>query len=154
MALRSGMTPLPDTKGKKIKYKTNRRPSQSKKKQSTDQAARTRKVICQGKGRACIRRSEGTVRLPKNTIPGSAETDGKTEYAVCPGKSDSGRQALPGSLMKCRLARKAATIHKEISKECFIRSMDCIYKAILQCRPKNAGHIPPSAAIDFYAMVC
>ena len=83
---------------------------------STNQASRTRKVICQGKGRACVRSSKGAAWLPKNTIPRSAETDRKIEYAVCHGKSDSGWQALPGSLMKCCLKQKLATKHDQLQK--------------------------------------
>ena len=86
-----------NTKEKKIKYRTNRHQSAAITNQegicslpSPDQTPRTRKVICQSKSRACIWRGKGAVRLPKNTIPRSAETDGKNEYAVCPGKSDSG----------------------------------------------------------------
>ena len=86
-----------NTKEKKIKYRTNRHQSAAITNQegicslpSPDQTPRTRKVICQSKSRACIWRGKGAVRLPKNTIPRSGETDCKNEYAVCPGKSDSG----------------------------------------------------------------
>ena len=94
-APKNGMTPLSEIpKGKKIKYKINHRPSQNKKKSAHSKAQIQRREHEKSSVRAKVERVFGVVKgqlgYRINTIPRSAETDGKTEYAVCSGKSHSG----------------------------------------------------------------
>lgn len=79
-----------NTKGKKIKYKINLRPSQSKNKSARSKAQIKRCEHEKASVRAKIERvcSKGPAWLPKNTIPRPAKTDRKIESAVCRGKSD------------------------------------------------------------------
>ena len=78
--------------GKKIKYEINRRPSQLNKLSRSGKykakEKRARKVIGQGKSRACVCCCEATARLQENPIPRTAKTDSQVQHHVCLGKSD------------------------------------------------------------------
>ena len=93
LAPKNGMTPLPEIPRKKDQVQNQSAAITDQEGicslPSADQTPRTRKVIRQGKGGACIWSGKGAVRLSKNTIPRSGETDGKIEYIVCSGKSHS-----------------------------------------------------------------
>lgn len=55
-----------------------------------DETKRTRKIIDESQGRACICCRQRAASIPKNTLPRSAKADGETEYAVRSGEPDSG----------------------------------------------------------------
>lgn len=81
--------------GKKIRYKVNRRPSVPIQEKfqtfaGADETKRTRKIIGESQGRACICCRQRAASIPKNTLPRSAKADGETEYAVRSGEPDSG----------------------------------------------------------------
>ena len=73
--------------GKRIRYKINRRPSQIAKKSTRSQGQLNRREHEKSSVRAKVEKSAS---IPKDAIPRAAKTDGKTEYDVCTGKSDSG----------------------------------------------------------------
>ena len=68
---------LRNRKGKKIRYKINRRPSQAKN-------------LCQSKSQAYFHSSQGQIPIPEDKVLRSVKTDRQTEYGVCSGKSDPG----------------------------------------------------------------
>lgn len=68
---------LRNRKGKKIRYKINRRPSQAKN-------------LCQSKSRAYFHSSQGQIPIPEDKVLRSVKADRQTEYGVCSGKSDPG----------------------------------------------------------------
>lgn len=88
--------------GKRIHYKINRSPSQSKHNSPRSNAQIKRreheKSVHSGKSRACICGCETTTPISKDTVSRSAKTGRKTQYTVRFGEPDPGCQALPGSL--------------------------------------------------------
>jgi len=86
-----GATKRPDAvirnkKGKKIKYKINRRPSRVKKLSKSGQYY-AKKVE---HSKSSVRSKVEHVFVSKNTIPRFAKTNSKIEYDVCVGKPDCG----------------------------------------------------------------
>lgn len=84
-----------NSQGKKILYKINRRPSQSKNISTRSKGQiKRREVIRAGKGRACFRCSDGAVWLSQDPVQRPTKTDRKTKYDVRPGEPGSGGQAF------------------------------------------------------------
>jgi len=83
-----------NNKGKKIRYQINRRPSQIKKAEQKrpvqGQETGARKIVRPLQGGARLRRSEGSIEIQKDPIPGPAKTGCQIQYHVRAGESDSG----------------------------------------------------------------
>ena len=80
--------------GKKVRYKINRRPSQSKNNAARSKAQIKRreheKSSVRAKVEQCLCGYKATAALPKDAILRPAKTGCKNEYPVCIGESDSG----------------------------------------------------------------
>lgn len=80
--------------GKRIRYKINRRPSQSKHNSNRSRAQIKRrereKSSIPGQSGTCLRCCEAAAAFPENAVPGAAKTGRKIEYAVRISESDFG----------------------------------------------------------------
>lgn len=74
--------------GKRIRYKINRRPSQTKNNSARSKAQIKRREHEKSSVRACC--CEAAAAIPKDAISRPVKTDHQNEYVVCIGKSYSG----------------------------------------------------------------